>query len=457
MMRLLLLLMITGCSNKGDPGFGGEGDPVDPVVDTETPEPTLPDQPNILLLIADDLGVDQMALYQDLTGLTDHSYARTPTLDAVCNDGIRFERTWAQPTCVPTRGNLLTGRHGFRTGMLSAGTSQDIPPDEVTLPMLLSEAGYRTANIGKWHLGSNDDLGGIAAPNTMGWDHYNGHLVGQVNDYREWVRVEDGEQFEDTRYLTTAQIDDALTWIDSAELDQPWLLWMGFTSPHIPLHVPPESLHDNPDLSEDSDTNEQFNAMVEALDSETARLLAALESRGELEETVIIFLGDNGTEFQLAQAEAAASPKGTLGQGGVWVPMCARGPGLASGVSTSALAHVIDVYGTAVELSGVSLEGQPEGVAQDTRSLLPLLLDPSVAHRDTLYSETDSQRGGIGGVAVRGERYKLIVEDDGTEALFDLVDDIWEEDDLIDEKDGDDALETAYEALTAAISELRGG
>jgi len=466
------MFLFTGCSTKGEPGFGGEGD-APTSASTDTAQATTPAaRPNILLIIADDVGIDQSGLYQDVTGLDDRDYASTPTLDEVCQRGVRFEQAWAQPTCLPTRGNLITGRYGFRTGLLSAGNSQTISPDEVTLPTVLSEeAGYRTASVGKWHLGTEEELGGVEAPNTMGWGHYSGNLQGEITDYWRWRRTTDGVQTEDTRYATTAQVDDALAWLRENQQDQqdqqdqgePWLLWMGFNSPHIPIHLPPAALHDNPELDDDPDTISQdpapyFRAMLESLDAEVGRLLSELEATGELEDTVILYLGDNGTDSKVSQPESLRSgPKGTLNQGGVWVPMCAAGPGLPGGVSSGALVHAVDLFATALELGGVDISALPAEVGRDSRSLGPLLRDPSAAHRDHLYAETDLQRGRVGGVTVRGERYKLIVEDDGAEFLYDLSEDLWEERDLIDQRTDDAALQAAYDELKGVIEALHGG
>ena len=269
-------------------------DTTDTATDTDTPTDTAPlpaDGPNVLLVIADDLGIEGSACYE---GLIDSERAPQPTIEGLCSQGLVFDAAWANPMCSPTRAAMLTGRSAWRNG-IGFRLDENDPPlsmDEVTLPEAIDAAGigYSHANIGKWHLGSTR---GADYPNRMGWGHFAGMLEGTPDTYTEtWMKVVDGEEVASSGYLTTETIDDALGWVEAQ--DGPWVLWLALNAPHSPFHAPPEDLHDY-DLSGDpeDDVFSHYLAMVQAMDTELGRLLSGIDAQ-TLANTYIIYVGDNG-------------------------------------------------------------------------------------------------------------------------------------------------------------------
>ena len=310
----------------------------------------------VLIIIADDLGVDSLRIYGEEDD--GRKYAPTPTIDGICAAGVRFERAWSAPTCSPTRAAILTGRYGLHNGVgWALEKYAALSLDEVTLPEALDAAGLGVAhaNIGKWHLGDIDAAGGALAPNTAGWGYYAGSLGGGLPSYEKWARTVEGATAVVDNYATTQNVDDAIGWLEGRADDEPWLVWLAFNAPHVPFHLPPGELHSRdklPGTDEHIDANaaKYYRAMVEAMDTEVGRLLAWLEANGHTDVDAI-FLGDNGTPGQATQPPSTSPhAKGSLYQGGVHVPLCVAGPSVVSGGRVSdALAHVADLYPTVLE------------------------------------------------------------------------------------------------------------
>lgn len=310
------------------------------------------EQRNVLVVIADDLGTDMVPVYQDLP---DASLPAMPTLEALMARGVTFTNAWAAPTCSPSRASLITGqridRHGV--GMAIVGDRGSLDPAAVTLPRLLRRARPDVAcgAFGKWHLS-----GGDADPNLFGFHRFAGSIPGQLRDYHEWERVVDGVAATDTRYATSANVDDALDWLAGLPPGEPWLCWLAFNAPHEPLHAPPPHLHASGDLPGtrrdiDDRPGVYYRAMVEALDHELGRLLDALPP-DELAATTIVFLGDNGTPGKVVQQPYGADQaKGTVYQGGVRVPLVIAGAAVsAPGRTCDEWVHATDLFVTVARL-----------------------------------------------------------------------------------------------------------
>ena len=332
---------------------------------------------NVLVLVADDLGVDSLGLYGEGA-----SPPRTPAIDALARSGVVFRNAWSAPICSPTRATIQTGRLGFRTGIGShVGELAGAPalePAEVTLPELVRAAPlpYASAAFGKWHLG-NGDVGGALAANVAGYDHFAGSL-GAIPDYHDWVKIVDGVATTEPSYATSATVDDALAWIATAP--EPWLCHVAFHAPHKPFHAPPQHLHGVPLAGlppPDVEPRPYYEAMVEALDTEIARLLARL-GPDVLARTTVILVGDNGTPAEVTLPPFdPAHAKETLFEGGINVPLIVAAPDLpVRGVESAALVHTVDLFATVAQLAGVELDDAFPGLVHDSVGLLPYLEDP---------------------------------------------------------------------------------
>ena len=184
--------------------------------------------PNILLIVADDLGVDMVGAYGEAP-----APPCTPNIDALAAGGMLFRNAWANPICSPTRSAILTGRHAFRTGVgdLVDPDEPGLTLGELTIPELLT--GYASSCTGKWHLGGSL---GFLHPNLSGFGHYAGTLHGQIPTYSLWPKVIDGQPLVGFGYATTDTTDDAITALQT--MPEPWFLYVAYQAPHAPLHEP---------------------------------------------------------------------------------------------------------------------------------------------------------------------------------------------------------------------------
>lgn len=469
--RWVTLAMALSCDGAMDPIPMDECHDVctaPPVAEAQTTEPTPEvDRPNVLLIIADDLGLDAAAF--DTTnpcydvGDTSDDPAM-PNIAALCESGVRFTNAWAMPQCSPSRASMLTGRYPFRTGVGAAISVLDdngLATDELTLPRALdaADSGYTSAHIGKWHVSSDP-----TDPNTMGWHHFAGHLKGSLVDYFQWPRVEDGVTTSVDGYQTSVAVDDALDWLAGTD-DAPWFLWLAFSAPHSPYHVPPAHLHDaNLDpYVEGVDPRPYFAAMAQAMDTEIGRLLDGIEARGELEDTVIVFLGDNGTDMAVVgEPYHPQRAKGSVYQGGLQVPLVVSGPGVAGGRSEGALVSVVDVFPTVLELAGVDVAAvvaaETPDAPIDGASLVPYL---GTAGAPPQHQRVYAQGFDFGSDAsqmnhaVRDERFKLVCSPSEGAEMYDLSCDPYEQRNLL-AHDPSSCVTEHFEELRRALEDKVG-
>ncbi|MEP3276092.1 MAG: sulfatase-like hydrolase/transferase [Stappiaceae bacterium] len=401
-------------------------------------------KPNILLIIADDMGLDASPCYA-----VGNNAAPMPNLEKLCEQGVVFENAYAAPTCSPTRATIMTGRYGFRTGVggaITPGNNVGLSADETSLFDVLSDEGYASALIGKWHLA--DQGGSLDHPTELGVSDFYGIYSGTIRDYYHWEVVENGEMRAVSGYTTTVFTDRAINWI--AEQEAPWFLWLAYNAPHSPFHLPPSELHGYGDLPTDETSIRQnrlpyYNAALQALDTEMGRLLRSLteETRNN---TIVIFIGDNGTPGQVArQYYGERGAKGGIFEGGTHVPLIVTGPEVENGRNTS-LVNSTDLFATIASLSGADMQTTD---AFDLRSALA----GGESARDHVYvehftNETPRGRGTLGW-AIRDDRYKLVVVEGVQPMLFDLEADPFEKVDLLAEGGSEAAQEITRELLIA--------
>ena len=419
--------------------------PTDP---TEEPPTSDTHRPNILFIIADDLGVDAVPRYP-----FGEQKPQMSTLERLMDDGIRFSNVWTNPVCSPTRAAILTGKYGYRTGVLNAEDAGRINPNEQTIHRSLSELSdtpYQTSIIGKWHLSSRNSPN---VPQEMGIGYYAGLYTGGVENYNNWPLNINGASTSQTSYITSALTDLAIEWINGQE--SPWFCWLAYNAPHSPFHLPPADLHFQGDLPNDESSIEAnprpyYLAMVESLDHEMNRLLSSLSST-TLENTLIVFLGDNGSPGQVVQSPFSnGKAKGSLYQGGVHVPMVVSGAGVSrKGAIEEALITNVDLYNTFLEIAGEEPQDQ-----LDSQSFFALLQNANTSQRSYNYTEVLSSRPNRSGYTIGNNQYKLMIFDNGSEALYQYDVDPDQTNNLLENTLDSEASE-AYQALVLEANRIR--
>jgi len=345
---------------------------------------------NVLLLILDDWGIDASELYNSPgAGI---QLADMPNLEALANAGLLFTRGYAQPICSPTRATMLTGRQPYQHRGGNPQADSTLPSSERTFPEIITTEApdYGLASFGKWHLGS----GTSGAFDTGGWPNFTGTLAGGIPDYAAWTRVKivNGTTIDigtdiislvpgaySSPYATSVQVDEAVSFI-SAQGTDPWVVWMGFNAPHDPFQDPAPYVTPTGGYSTSGTTDKDlYVKMLEALDHEIGRLLQSID----LTTTNIIVIGDNGTPGQVDQAPAGglAAAKGSLNEGGIHVPFFATGPDVIVKGTTDKLVHVIDLFATILELTGVNVPNATEGIEIHSNSIVPIFRGSDMADR----------------------------------------------------------------------------
>jgi arylsulfatase A-like enzyme len=399
--------------------------------DEPEPPPAAPAQrsagrPNFLVIVADDLGTDKLAAMGEAP-----NPPATPRLDALARDAVLFRNAYAYPTCSAARTAFLTGRYGRRNGMGGIveldETTWEVPLAEVTLPEALDRgAPYAAAAVGKWHLSGHHTPSAFRHPLLQGFDHHRGSIGNLVLTSRDYGRLGGYHQFEKNvdgtpewhvGYATTDTTDDAISFVRT--LPEPWFLWVAYNAPHTPVAKPPAALRVDRGATTEA---EEYRNVVTALDAEIGRLLDALtpEQRAN---TTIVFTADNGTDKDFVEPPFdGRRAKGTLFEGGTGVPLLVSGAGVVGAPRESAaLVHAVDLLPTVVELAG----GTTDGLTLDGLSFAEVLRDPDArGPRRYVYTERFAPVGAgpyeIDMMAIRDERYKLLVTRKGALQLFDL-------------------------------------
>ncbi len=389
-------------------------------------EPTRP--PNIVIILADDLG------YGDL-GVTGAPDIRTPYLDLMAEQGVRFSHAYANaPVCTPTRAALLSGMYQQRTGadrvIYVSERNLGLDPGVRLLPSYLLDAGYVTGIFGKWHLGYPKDR----FPTRFGFEAFTGFVAGNIDYFSHRDRLDNpdlwrGEEpITDDRYMTEIIAAEAIEFI-ARHKDQPFLLYLPFNAPHDPFQGPgdKDSAGDQVLTRQTWRTREKYVEMVEALDSQIGEVIASIKNQGLDDNTAVFFMSDNGGMPIVARNAPFSGFKTELWEGGIRSTLLAWFPGrFPKGKVVDEPAIAMDLFTTALDLAGVPA---PDYRPLDGVSLLPVIEGDGALPRRPLYFRYQNPRGPVQRALVE-DGWKYLLDPEEKEHLFRLSEDIGERNDL---------------------------
>ncbi len=427
--------------------------------------------PNIVFVITDDQGYGDLSCHGN-------PVLKTPHLDRLHREGVRFTDFLVSPTCSPTRSAVMTGRHEFRNGVTHTILERErLTLKATTLAQVLKSAGYQTGIFGKWHLGDEPEY----QPGRRGFDEVFIHGCGGIgqsypgscgdapgNTYFNPAILHNGV-FERTEgYCTDVFFDQALSWISKSAGHQPFFAYIATNAPHGPLQVRPEDearyafVAETPSAKSGNGANSRdvakFFGMIANIDDNVGRLLAKLTELGIEQNTLVIFMNDNGgtvgTRIYTAEMRGA---KGSPWRGGTRAAIFWRWPGTLRPVDVNRLAAHIDILPTLAEIAGANLTADVQTQVEG-RSLLKLLKDPQAdwperylfTHVGRWPKGAEPKKFKYSNCGVRTSRWNLVsVAKPGEKQwqLFDLAADPSERSDIAPQTPGVVAeLETAYDA-----------
>jgi len=419
-------------------------------------------KPNILFILADDTG------YGDLSA-TGNPILKTPNLDRLYNEGVRFSDFHVSPTCSPTRSALMTGRHEFKNGVTHTILERErLNPDAVTIAQVLKSAGYTTGIFGKWHLGDEPDH----QPNKRGFDEvyiHGGGGIGQTypgscgdapgNLYTSPAILHNGH-FEKTQgFCTDIFTAQAIRWMESLKGKQPFFCYLPYNAAHDPVSCPDE--YKKPYEGKANDHVATFFGMVGNIDENVGKLLAKLDEWGIAKDTLVIFMNDNGGHAPACKIFNAGmrGSKGTAWLGGTRAVSLWRWPGALEPHDAPGVTSNIDFFPTIAELAGATLDEKAKAQVEGC-SLVPLLHDANApwpervlfTHVGRWPKDADVQEYKYAACSVRGGQWHLVSDGPpGTPRtkgwqLFDVGADIGEQHDVAAEhQDVVARLDAAYD------------
>jgi arylsulfatase A-like enzyme len=417
-------------------------------------------KPNVLVILADDLGYGDISLH----GCKDIA---TPNIDSIAKNGVRCTSGYVScPYCSPTRAGFLTGRYQQRFGhefnpqlLAQGGAGQGLPTGETTIAQRLRDAGYATGLVGKWHLGEEDKF----HPLARGFGEFFGFLAGMhpytESDSKPWGPIYRGKQrVEIDGYLTDVFAKEACAFMDRHQ-KEPFFLYLAFNAVHTPLQAPEPLLKKFAGIA---DPNRRiYAAMTTALDDAVGNFLAKVRSLGLEEQTLIFFLSDNGGAIgKFASNGSQNTPlrgsKGDTWEGGIRVPYLVQWKAkLPAGKTVAHPVIQLDIHATALAVAGVSVkpEWKLDGV-----NLLPFLDGTKAGPpHAALYWRFGAQ------MAIRAGDWKLVRPDLAPDKQFgdiakkpmliNLADDIGEKNDLADaQPDRVKELQLAWDKWNAELA-----
>lgn len=439
MMRVLLstlsaCALLAGCQQASDSEAVETVKQVAPAA--QSSEATY-DKPNIVILLADDLGFADLGFRG--------SDIETPNIDRLAREGLTLNRFYSMPICTPTRSALMTGRDPMKLGTIYAGfqpwQNGGVSPDEHFMPESFQAAGYQTAMIGKWHLGHTIEP---LVPNSRGFDHFFGHLNTQV-DYYDYT-VAGGYDLQENgvsvkregQYMTDMHGNEAVRYIEELrDPEKPFFLYVPFLAPHSPMQAP-EALEDKYKKRGNRPFPKRtYAAMVDSLDQNVGKILQSLDAQGLTDNTLILFFSDNGG-LKVFGADNSPYRGGKLEtfEGGIRVNALLRWPGqVAAGTRTEDVISVLDVFPSLADAAGVPMGNSKTLDGQDRwNALMNSGQDP---RNSDLYFASNSPIYNKFHVSVMEEKWKLvqIIDHDWAEVgiesfLFDLPNDPGEKNNL---------------------------
>ena len=348
--------------------------------------------PNIVMIMADDLGWNALGCYGS-------EMVETPHLDRLAAEGMRFTDAYSLSQCLPTRGAIFSGQYGARTGMtsvekasppyapmISPGRPEAIDPEIYTIFEMLRDAGYTTGMSGKLHLGGKfgNTGSGFAKSGPRAFEDFGLDWIGAMQPAKE-------DKDKSVRSIT----EDMLEFIEDKHAGkQPFAAYLAHYSPHTPLEVPSAEVDRvaKRGFKRSSDREGIFServvadyiAMIEYLDASVGRVLAKLDELGITKDTLVLFLSDNGGLIRVWRNDPLRGGKGQLYEGGVRVPFIVRWPaGVEAGSVCETPIHVVDLFPTFMELAGGSLSREQ---VLDGESILPLLSQNGGLKREAIFS-----------------------------------------------------------------------
>jgi arylsulfatase A-like enzyme len=402
--------------------------------------------PNFVFIFIDDMG------WKDV-GFMGSKYYETPNIDKLAGQGVVFTSAYANaPNCAPTRACLMSGQYTPRHGVYTVGNSErgkarlrklipirnkrTLAPEVVTIAEALKSAGYVTASIGKWHLGRGTETG----PEGQGFDvSIAGNRAGMTRRHFSPYRLANLSDGPEGEYLTDRLTDESLKFIE-ANRDKPFFLYLSHYAVHTPIQAKKPVIDKYRNKEPDGgQNNPTFAAMVESVDQSVGRVMKRLDELGLTDNTVVIFFSDNGGVFGITSMEPLRGGKGTLYEGGIREPMIVRWPGKTRAGSVCDVPVIgIDFYPTMLDIAGAP---KPAGQVLDGESIVPLLKGDKGLKRDAIfwhfpaylqrnYGWKETWRTTPAGVIRRGDWKLIEYFEDGRLELYNLKDDIGEQNNL---------------------------
>ncbi|QQL46198.1 sulfatase-like hydrolase/transferase [Sulfuriroseicoccus oceanibius] len=388
------------------------------------------EQPNIVLLLADDLGYGELGCYGQ-------QVIQTPTLDKLAAEGMRFEQFYAgSPVCAPSRAVLMSGKHAGHTsirgnlGVFDGGERRRVAlqPDETTMAEMLKAAGYQTAFVGKWHLDVAEDPSTWAF--SRGFDfsvqeQWDARNPSRYNANKHWINGDqESINYDITRYdcLDEFRTDLALQFLDEKDDERPFFLMMSYRAPHAhERKIGNQTLYADRGWTE---MQRRHAAKITLLDREVGRLLKRLEKDGDLENTLVLFTSDNGPHVEgqhIPNPFQSSGPfrghKRDVYEGGIRVPLIAYWNGkIQAGSVTRHLSAFYDIMPTLAQVAGTSAPDDTDGI-----SFLPELQGKAQAEHEALYFELFHVGNSHFRQAVRQQNLKAVRNGENSEIeLYDL-------------------------------------